>query len=73
MLPIQLKNCWIDSVEDGRGLLTRDEIRENASPFALLQCMVMATRGTRGKKFDREEMDVGEISFNLIPEESEND
>ena len=41
--------------------------------FALLRCTVMAIRGTRGKKFDREEMDVGEISFNLIPEAPEND
>ena len=41
--------------------------------FALLRCMVIAVRGTRGKTFAREEMDVGEISFNLIPEAPEND
>ena len=36
--------------------------------FALLRCTVIAVRGTRGKMLDREEMDVGEVSFNLIPE-----
>ena len=41
--------------------------------FALLRCTVIAVRGTRGKTFARKEMDVGEISFNLIPEAPEND
>ena len=36
--------------------------------FALLRCTIIAIRGTRGKMYDGEEEDIGEISFNLIPE-----
>ena len=36
--------------------------------FALLRCTLIAVRGTRGKVMEREEMDVGEVSFNLIPQ-----
>ena len=34
--------------------------------FALLRCTVIAVRGTRGNARDRDEDDIGEVSFNMI-------
>ena len=36
--------------------------------FALLRCTLVAVRGSRGKARDQEEDNVGDISFNLVPQ-----
>ena len=38
--------------------------------FALLRCTLIAVRGTRGSFRDQKEKDLGDISFNLIPQAS---
>ena len=36
--------------------------------FSLLRCTLIAVRGTRGSFRDQKEQDLGDISFNLIPQ-----
>ena len=39
--------------------------------FALLRATLVAVRGVRGKKQNTDELDLNEISFNLIPQQEE--